>query len=494
MRNPFKILGRGYNAGESSYVRKDLGYGRCTPCDEDNMIGKDGTRELITFKAIDLRRNGADNGVCDRIAAFAIGSTGLRPQALTSDDDWNTLAEDWWNYDYAPACDARGRVGMWQMQWQAVSLRPTMGGVYWQLLSNGQVRPIETERIRQPHSKEAQEDCNEGVKVDKGGRILGYYVHSRTKDGSFDGSKDGTFIKAENMIPVIRPPWRPDQVREIADFAATCPRIQDIDEANKHVLNTMKTQSKFLGWLSTLGGAGVNSGPRGTISNTVGERKRFQVDGNEIIHLNTGEQMNLSSSPTPGPTHIPYMQMQAGLASAGIGYPYEFFTYDFSKCDFSRMIAVVALINHASGIWRTWLGESLQKLWTWRIALAIRDGDLPPAPLDKKGMSEWKIVDWQGPGDLVFDRQKDIQSDTLEFQMRQTAMSQVARRRGRDYSDVLRQQARDYKMETRIAQEEKVPEDIIHPKAQIPGQTSNAGPIGQPEPKEPKEKEGEDDE
>jgi capsid protein len=183
------------------------------------------------------------------------------------------------------------------------------------------------------------------------------------------------------------------------------------------------------------------------------------------------------------------MQMQAGLASAGIGYPYEFFTFDFSKCDFSRMIAIVALINQASGIWRTWLAESMQKLWTWRIAMAIRDKDLPPAPMGEDGKSEWRLVDWQGPGDLVFDRQKDIQADTLEFQMRQSAMSQASRRRGRDYENVLRQQARDYKTETRIAKEEDVPEEIMHPKAQIPGQTSNAGPIGQPELKKEKDDE-----
>jgi capsid protein len=185
------------------------------------MVGPDGTRELISMTAIDLRRNGADNGVCDRIAAFAIGNTGLRPQALTSDDGWNTLSEDWWNYEYSPACDARGRINMHQMQWQAVSLRPTMGGVYWQLMADGTVRPVETERVRQPSSKEAKEGCVDGVKVDnKTGRILGYYVHSRDANGQFPLGKDGVYVKAELIIPVIRPPWRPDQVREIADFAA----------------------------------------------------------------------------------------------------------------------------------------------------------------------------------------------------------------------------------------------------------------------------------
>lgn len=481
MFNPFKIFGRGYNAGESSHVRKDLGYGRSTPCDEDNMVGPDGTRERGTLKAIDLKRNGADNGVCDRIAMFAVGNTGLRPQALTSDDNWNTLAEDWWNYVYSPSCDSRGRISMWQMQWQAVSLRPTMGGVYWQLLSDGTIRPIETERIRQPYTDAAKKNCVDGVKIDdKTGRIIGYYVHSRDSYGGFKRDSDGVYVKAENMIPVIRPPWRPDQVREIPDFFSIEPRIQDIDEANRYTLNTMKTQSKMFCTLENNGSAGVPlGGPRGQQTNVANERKRFQLDGNEVIHLNPNEKLNMSSSPTPSATHIPYMQMQSGLAAAGISYPYEFYTYDFTKCDYSRMIAVFGLINNSTRIWQTWLAESLHKLWVWRIGMAIRDEDLPPAPMGEDGKSQWRLVDWQAPEGLIVDRQKDIQADTLEFQMRQNSMSSIARRRGKDYSDILRQQARDWKLEEKIANEEGVESDLLHPKAQIPGQTSNAGPIGQ---------------
>jgi capsid protein len=254
----------------------------------------------------------------------------------------------------------------------------------------------------------------------------------------------------------------------------------------------MKTQSKPFGSLSTQGGVGANSGPRGQSNNVAGERKRFQLDGMEIIHLNERETLSMTASPTPSPTHIPYMQMQNGLAAAGINYPYEFYTYDFTKCDFSRMIAVFGLINKSSGIWQAWLAESLHKLYVWRIAMAIHDGDVPPAPIGKDGKSEWRLVDWQAPEGLIVDRQKDIQADTLEFQMRQNSMSSIARRRGKDYSDVLRQQARDWKLEEKVAQEEGVNPELIHPKAQIPGQTSNAGPIGMGEDEPAKDDDKED--
>lgn len=485
MLNPLKIFGRGWDAGESSHVRSDLGWSRSQPCDEDNMIGPDKTREISSLKAIDLMRNGQDNGVCNRIAQFAIGSTGLRPQALTSDDKWNSIVEDWWNYVYSPSCDSRGRISMWRMQWQAVALRPTMGGVYWQLLSNGKIRPIETERIRNPKAEKDRTNSFEGVKTDPAtGAIVGYWVHSRDKNGGFSGDHVETFVKAENMIPVIAPPWRPDQVREMPDFASIVPHMKDLSEANKYTLNTMKTQSKLFAWLASATGGPLGGSRNSNPTNIVNQRKSFQLDALEVLHLNPGETLNMGSSPTPSPTHIPYMQMQAGLAAAGINYPYEFYTYDFSKCDFSRMRAVVGLINRSSEIWRTWLAESLHKLYVWRVAMAIRDKEIPAAPVDDDGKSEWMLVDWQAPEDIAIDRQAEIQSDTLEFQMRQNSMSSIARRRGKDYSDVLRQQARDWKLEEKIAEEEGVPSFLIHPKAQIPGQTeSNAGPIGQAEKK-----------
>lgn len=464
-----KLFGRGHDAGDSTRVRKDLGFSKVTPCDEDKMVGPDGTLELIRQKAIDSRRNsGVSSGVCDRIASFALGSTGLRPQAMTSDDKWNTEAEDFWNYSFSPSCDARGRVGMWQMQWQAVSLRPIMGGVYWHLMSNGKIRPIETERIRNPKDKKDQEGCIEGVKVDPDTvEILGYWVHSRDKDGQFCGAHTEKFIEAKNMIPVIRPPWRPDQVREIPDFGPIIPHMTDITEANTHTLNTLKAQSKLWGWVT--GGGGKIPLSRNA-ARAVGERKRFNLDSLEVISLNDNETMQMGSSPTPSATHIPYMQMQLGLAASGIDYPYEFFTLDFTKCDYSRMKAVLLLVNKASRNWQAWLGESLYKLWCWRISMAIANRELRPAPT-KNGISEWRLVDWQAPEELWIDRQESIQADTMEYQMNQITMSQSARRRGKDYSDILRQKARDYKLETRIAKEEGVDEDSLHPHAQIPGQT-----------------------
>lgn len=484
------ILGRGavalgYDMGDSAHVRRDLGFGKSNPIDEDGLL-RDGTRQVIRQKALDQwRNNPVAAGVCDRIASFAVGSTGLRPQAMTSDEKWNTSAEDWWNYIYGPSCDSRGRLTMWRLQWQAISNRPTMGGVYWQLLNDGTVRPIEPERIRNPQDKQNAAGYTEGVKVDPTtGRVLGYMVHARDEHGGFSGKHAEVFVRAERMIPVIRPPGRPDQVREIPDFAPLGNCMQDTHEANVYTLNAMKTQSKPVASLTKGGGVGTNSGPRGSAGLVTGERQRFQLDTLEVLQLNAGESLNMTSSPTPGSNHIPYMQMQYGLQAAGIDYPYEFFTLDFTRCDYSRMKAVLLLVNKASRNWQAWLKESLTKLWVWRVALAIDRRELPPAPLDDNGASEWWLMDWQAPEELWIDRQESAQADLLEYQMNQGSLSEFARRRGKDYDDNLRAKARDYKKRLAIATEEGVPAEVLEPQMQIPGQQA-PGAAGGPPPADP---------
>lgn len=471
------ILGRGamamgYDMGDTSHTRRDLGWGKRNPIDEDAIL-KDGSRQTIRQKALDQwRNNPVAAGVCDRISSFAIGHTGLRPQAMTSDDAWNTAAEDWWNYQYAPNCDSRGRLSMWRMQWQAVSCRPTMGGLYFQKLSDGTVRPIEPERIRDPQKQENRAGFVDGVKVDpKTGRILGYMIHARDKNGGFGGEHEERFVDAENVIPAIRPAGRPDQVREIPDFASLGNSMQDTHEANQYTLATMKTQSKPVGALTKGGGVGTNSSPRGSAATVTGERQRFQMESLEVMLLNPGETLNMTTSPTPGNNHIAYMQMQYGLQAAGIDYPYEFFTLDFTHCDYSRMKAVLLLINKASRNWQAWASEWLTNWWLWRVAMAMRTGELPEAPVDPKtGRSEWWLVDWQAPEELWIDRQESAQADLLEWQMRQGSLSEFARRRGKDFEDNLRSQARDYKLTRRIEIEEEVPTGTLEPKMQIPGQ------------------------
>jgi lambda family phage portal protein len=466
------FVSQGYDAGErSNRSRKDLGWGRRSARDEDSMVG-DSSREMIRQRCADLRRNNAIvAGVCNRIASFVVG-TGVIPQAKTKDPKWNKAAEQWWG-EYSKVCDVRQRQNMRQLQWMATSLRPTHGGLYFNLLDNGQTQPIECERILQPQKESDRKNCVEGVRVDPGtGIALAYCIHSRDKDGTFTGPHSETWVRRENMVPVISPAWRADQVREIPDLAPVVPHLQDIHEMNQYTLNTAKAQSGYVGFLKKQGGLGMNSMPRGSVASpTVGQRQIFRQDWGQVLEGQPGDDLDLKVSPTPGTQHIPYMQMQLGFCAAALDFPYEFLTLDFSKADYSRFKGILLWVNKTCRPWRCWLNESMnQRLWNWRIAKAIKSGALPPAPTDDRMVSEWYKVEWQAPEEPWVDRQEANQADMMEWQMGLGTVSDMVKRRGRDLEDVLREKAANIRLSYDIEKEFKLPEGTLI-KAQIPGQT-----------------------
>lgn len=463
----------GYDAGQkSNRFRKDLGWDRSTPRDEDSLLGKDGSRETIRLKCSDLRRNNAIvAGVCNRIASLVVG-TGINPQAKTKSKEWNREAEQFYR-EWEKAADYRQRLNLRQIQWQATALRPTHGGLYLEILNNGQVRPIECERIREPQKPEDRKNSVDGVRYNPGtGIALAYCVHSRDKDGLFSGEHAETWVARENIIPVISPAWRPDQIREVPDLAPVVPHLQDIHEMNQYTLNTAKTQSMVMGFLKKIGGMGMNSLPRGSsASPTVGQRQVFRFDWGQVMEGFPGDDLEMKVSPTPNAQHIPYMQMQLGFCAAALDFPYEFFTLDFSKCDFSRFKGVLLWVNKTCRPWRSWINESMnQRLWNWRIAKAIKAGDLPPAPVDARGISEWFKVEWQAPEELWVDRQESNQADMLAIQMGLDTATRAAKRRGFDLDEIRRERAEEIKTTNDIAKEYNIDAGQLE-KLQIPGQT-----------------------
>lgn len=462
----------GYDGGDSNRMRKDLGWGRATPYDEDSLV-KDNTLQLLRQKGADLRRNNAVvSGVCNRLALFTVGATGIIPQAKTEDAAWNRAAEQWWNEVYSFACDSRKRSSLYDFQNMAVSCRPVQGGIYFQKKEDGTIRPVECERIRNPQDVKKSKLWTDGIRVNKQtGQIEMFCVHSRDNDGTFSMKHLEEDVLAENFIRVTTPPWRIDQVREVPDFAPIITTLQDIHEMNKYTLNTAKWQSMILGFLKKQAGSGLNSFVRGSSNPAVTSRQTFKFDWGEILEGLPGDELDMASSTTPNNTHIPYVKLQLALCASSLSMPYEFFTLDLAGLDFSRQKGMFLLVNFACRPWKRWLIDSfLRPLWNWRIAMEMRPGGaLAPAPATN-GISEWMKVDWQCPEEPWIDRQEAQQADVLEIQAGLNTLGRASKRRGNDLEDTLREKAQEQKLIEQIAGEYGVdPEKLV--KMQIPGQT-----------------------
>jgi capsid protein len=121
--------------------------------------------------------------------------------------------------------------------------------------------------------------------------------------------------------------------------------------------------------------------------------------------------------------------------------------------------------------WQAWLeSEFLLPVTIWRIAKAVADRELDPAPVDADGVSELGRWEWQRPGVEWIDPQNAIQTEMQEVRIGASDMYAVCARRGRDAEETARKKARYFKMLERVGLEEGVDPARLHD-IQIPGQT-----------------------
>lgn len=473
----------GLDAGNSSRMRKDLGWSRDQPESEDAIVNPSNL-EATRLKANNLRRNNpAVAGFCERLATWIV-STGIVPQARTSSRDWNTASETFWNGNFAFNCDTRKRATLNDLCRLAISLRPTHGGIYFQLTPEGRFRPIETERIRNPKNPNDAKAYTNGVRVDPStGMIVDYCAHSRDESGRFSQQSAEQRIPAASMLPVITPTWRPDQVREEPDLCSVVNILQDIGEMSEFTLATAKAQSQIIAALKKNGGMGMAGLPKGSTAPSAGQRNTFKVDWGQIYELWANEDLDLKAPASPGNMHIPFMKYSYAIAGTALGFPYEFLTLDLSTLDFSRQKGLLLLVDHACRPWKKWIVEKfLTPAWNWRIAMAMQRGEIPRAPV-VNGVSEWSKIEWQFPKTPWSDRQEAMQADMMEIQSGLKSLSMAAKERSVELEDVLEDKAKDWKLVNEIAKRHGIsPEQLV--KLQIPGQT---GAIpkeqAQPEPK-----------
>jgi len=126
------------------------------------------------------------------------------------------------------------------------------------------------------------------------------------------------------------------------------------------------------------------------------------------------------------------------LIGSAIGVPYEFLLLDFSDSNFSASRSALLQTHRTFTGWQEWItSQFLQRLWNWRIAKAIKNGELPAAPLDPMGRSTWYKVNWGYPSFGWIDPNAEALSEQREFNLGKRTMHDICSKAGRDFEDVL---------------------------------------------------------
>jgi capsid protein len=161
-------------------------------------------------------------------------------------------------------------------------------------------------------------------------------------------------------------------------------------------------------------------------------------------YLQSGEDVKLLGSDTPGANYVEHNIFLLKLIGAAVSIPYQFLTLDFSVGGAGNNRAALLATYRTFETWQSWLKDKmLQRLWNWRIAKAIKNKEIAPAPIDARGYSEWYKVDWTPPSYDWIDPQKEEAANLSDFKMGTLSLSDITRRRGKDGRDALLSKGKD---------------------------------------------------
>ena len=448
--NPARL--EGYDGAKVTRNRKTPARSQSRSQDEDRLIGKY-DRDTLRLNCLHLRRNNAvAAGVCERLADNIVGPEGIMPQAKTTDNDWNDAAEQYWR-EWCKKCDFRGMFSMRELQRLSVQSRLHSGEMLFVLTSNGQLQAIEPDRVATPNDKQKDEDVIDGIRI-ANGRRAEYYVCNRDRNGYVD-TKTAQGVDARNVVQLFRP-IRIYQLRGIPDFSPVINTLSDHGDLTEAILGSARLNAKRSAFVTTDVSMKQAVGPRNVTARNddVGQIYEGFSDGILTYYGKPGQDVKLLSSDSPGSNYIAHNEFLLKLIGAALSIPYQFLMLDFSSGSFGSNRAALMQTYRTFENWQSWMVDSfLQRVWNWRIAKAIKDGELDPAPIDERGYSQWYRVVWTPPEYSWIDPQKEAAANLAEFKLGTSSITSFARKRGRDGEDVLAEKARDIASAMRIAAE-----------------------------------------
>lgn len=397
--------------------------------DRRKLIG--GTRDLArnyTAAAWAIRKH------LDYVATFQF-------QARTGDDALNSAIEEYLEeWALADNCDVAGRHPLSRIVRLLEARRTVDGDVFVMLLSDGKLQPIEAERIASPPpvfipaSLTLANEYTHGVRVDESGRAVGFALCSRNPDGrtlAFDRELPASAVIQHGHFD------RFDQVRGISPLASAYNTLRDTYEAYDYALAKLKVAQLF-GLVFYRDGV-ESVGAITELSEDENAGNRYEVDfgrGPVKLELEPGDRAEFLESKTPGSEFENYTTSQLALALKALDLPYSFFDESFTNYSGARQ--ALLMYEQSAQSKRRDVAAVLDRITTWRLALAVADGELRlPAGITLADL-DWE---WIPTGLPWIDPLKEITADVAAINAGLDSTPSAAKRAGADAYELARQEA-----------------------------------------------------
>lgn len=444
-----KKLASGIDGAINSNNRVNRSFLTTFSVDEDTLIGAYDA-ERVKLESRDLFRNGIGKACVDRFTNFVVGS-GFNIQSKTKNKKWNTSAEAFFN-NWTKVADYNKRRTWIEILQTIIRDRLLVGPSFFILTDNGQLQPIEASRIASPEPTRNFESRKivQGIEL-KDGIIVAYYVCERGDYGQVDKTKYRR-IKAKDMI-FISATWRWDAIRSIAELSPILDTLRDKSEFTTSTLISAKLAARKSLLITSEGDmptvlpardGNSSSSSTGTIETRT---KMVKTADGEITYGAPGDKIEVPKQEIPATTYPAFTKAILTEVAAILGISYEILMMQLQKVD----PVALRVASQVFKIYQMWLSEKfIERVWNWRISKAIKAGDLPPAPLDSAGVSQFYMINVIPPADPFVTNQ--VAQDIQGFNLGTVSITQIAKRVSKDNVELLSEKVDDISVAIELAE------------------------------------------
>lgn len=398
------------------------------------------------------------------------------------DKEGRAFAKDvedaWWEYAEDENCyiDVERKRTFTMMIREGVAMHAFNGELFtqpcWETnphsLFRTQFKMVSPKRISNPYGISDTAEQRAGVKVNRNGAAVGYYV----SDDSYPSwsAQNWRYIPRElksgrpTMIHIFEP--REDgQTRGANQFYSVMEQMKMLDTLQNTQLQsaiikamyaaTVESELDSSSIMEFVLGAGGEAGQGGQFIQTLMNQMadfysgaNVKFNGAKVPHLFPNDKLNLQTAQDTDNGFSVFEQSLLRYISAGLGVSFEQLSRNYSQMSYSTARA------SANESWRYFMGrrkliaarQASQMFLCW-FEEAIARGVIRLPSRAKYTLTEarnaWTRCEWIGSGRLAIDGLKEVQEAVMLIEAGLSTFEIECAKRGEDYEDIFAQQVRE---------------------------------------------------
>jgi lambda family phage portal protein len=314
---------------------------------------------------------------------------------------------------------------------------------------------IEPDRLEAPGQMDQPNgrfNRRSGVELGKYGQPVGYWIRvSHPGDGTYERHSDSRHRRisavdgeGNKQILHLMNNTRPGQTRGEPMLAPALSTFRDLGSWNEAVLVRERISACHSMFIS-------KDDPYTTAVNraddTVNTQRLQEIEPGMISYLAPGESVSFGN---PGggnsANYDQFVMRHLRSIGAALGLPYELVSKDFSQTNYSSARAALLEARRVFNRWQKYL---IEHLCTQAYAMVIEEawlrGEIPFSEFEKHR----EVITqsrWVPPTFGWVDPRKEVEAATIAIQTGLSSLAIEAAAQGRDWEQVLEQQAREQQL------------------------------------------------